>query len=145
MNNSALALILFFTLIGCGSDDDSVRRDNPFLIDPQVNFPINLNLPQFNDLNFPGGSAIITSQGIRGIIVYRLNDDLFTAFELSDPNHMPNGCSRMLVEGIEASCPCEDDENAYNIVTGQHKTMPNDYPMQAYRVEVTGNTIRITN
>lgn len=145
MKKIAIVFVLLLVAVSCGSDDDAIRQDNPFLIDPQVNFTINLNLPQFNDLNFPGGSAIITSQGIRGIVVYRLNDDLFTAFELSDPNHMPNNCSRMEVEGIEASCPCPNDENTYNIVTGQHKTMPNEYPMQAYRIVRDGNTIRISN
>ena len=145
MKKITLLFTLLFIIVGCGSDDDGARQDNPFLIDPQVNLTINLNLPQFNDLNFPGGSAIITNQGIRGIVVYRLNEDLFTAFELSDPNHQPNDCSRMEVSGIEASCPCPDDENTYNIVTGQHNTMPNDFPMQTYRITRDGNSLRITN
>ena len=145
MKKIALLVTFLFIIVGCGSDDDAIRRDNPFLIDPQVNLTINLNLPQFNDLNFPGGSAVVTSQGIRGIVIYRLNEDLFTAFELSDPNHVPNDCSRMEISGIEASCPCTNDENIYNIVTGQHTTMPEDFPMQAYSITQDGNILRIRN
>ena len=92
MKYIGIGIGLFFSLLGCGEDDDTLRQYNPYLIDPQVNTTINLNLPQYNDLNFPGGSSIITSQGIRGIVVYRLNEDLFTAFELSDPNHIPSEC-----------------------------------------------------
>ncbi|MDC1313202.1 hypothetical protein N8X76_04260, partial [Flavobacteriaceae bacterium] len=103
MKNIYCGMLLFFTLLGCGNDEDSLRQFNPYLIDPQVNTSINLNLPQYNDLKFPGGSAIITSQGIRGIVVYRLNEDLFTAYEITDPNHVPSNCSRMTINGIEAT------------------------------------------
>jgi len=145
IKNICIGIVLFFSFLGCGEDDDTLRQYNPYLIDPQVNITINLNLPQYNDLNFPGGSSIITSQGIRGIVVYRLNEDLFTAFELSDPNHIPSECSRMTINGIEASCPCLGEDNTYNIVTGEHKTIPTLYPMLGYRVERSGNTLRITN
>tara|TARA_B100000795_G_scaffold252721_1_gene222459 strand:- start:241 stop:690 length:450 start_codon:yes stop_codon:yes gene_type:complete len=145
MKNICIGIGLFFFLLGCGTDEDSLRQYNPYLINPQVNITLNLNLPQYNDLNFPGGSAIITSQGIRGIVVYRLNEDLFTAFELSDPNHIPSDCSRMTINGIEATCPCPNEDNTYNIVTGEHKTMPALYPMLGYRIERDGNTLRITN
>ncbi len=145
MKNVWAAILLLFTLLGCDTDDQSINQYNPYLINPQVNIIINLNLPQYSDLNFPGGSAIITSQGVRGIVVYRLNEDLFTAFELADPNHIANDCSRMTINGIEASCPCPNEDNTYNIVTGQHKTMPELYPMLGYRIERTGTTLRIIN
>ena len=145
MKNICIGVGLFFSLLGCGTDEDSLGQYNPYLINPQVNITLNLNLPQYNDLNFPGGSAIITSQGIRGIVVYRLNEDLFTAFELSDPNHIPNDCSMMTINGIEATCTCPNEDNTYNIVTGEHKTMPELYPMLGYRIDRSGNTLRISN
>ena len=115
MKNVWAAILLLFTLLGCDTDDQSINQYNPYLINPQVNIIINLNLPQYSDLNFPGGSAIITSQGVRGIVVYRLNEDLFTAFELADPNHIANDCSRMTINGIEASCPCPNEDKADNL------------------------------
>jgi hypothetical protein len=129
-------------LTACSSDDRN--PNNPYLISPIVNLQLNLNLPEYNPLNFPGNSIIITSQGIRGIVIYNIDNSQYAAFELSDPNHVPNDCSRMDVEGIEATCLCEDG-NRYNIVTGQHFTQPDMYPMQRYRANREGSILFITN
>lgn len=131
-------------LLSCSKDKEN-RDNNPNLLNPIVNLNLNLNLPEYNSLNFPGSSIIITQQGIKGIVVYNVNNDLYTAFELSDPNHIPSNCSRMTVEGIIATCPCEDDENSYDIVTGQHQTDQNLYPMQQYKAVRTGNNVQISN
>lgn len=136
--------LLLITLMACKSDDD-LNKDNPYLIDPLVNLNLNLNLPQYNPLKFPGNHLVITQQGIKGIVIYNVNNTLYTAFELSDPNHTPSNCSRMTIEGIIATCPCTTDLNKYDIVTGQHDTNENLYPMQQYRAVRTGDNIRITN
>tara|TARA_B100000949_G_C13912538_1_gene297413 strand:+ start:85 stop:513 length:429 start_codon:yes stop_codon:yes gene_type:complete len=136
-------LLLLITVFACKSDDDKLD-DNPYLTSPLVDLTLNLNLPEYNSLNFPSNSLVITRQGIRGVVIYNVDNTTYHAFELSDPNHVPNDCSRMEVDGIEATCPCDDD-NKYNIVTGQNITDPNRYPMQRYRAVRSGNTIRITN
>lgn len=137
--------IAFIALVSCKSDDNEVLDDNPFLNDPIVSLSLNLNLPQYNPLKFPGSSLIINQQGIRGIVIYNVNNDLYTAFDLADPNHIPNACSRMTIEGIEASCPCENDDNVYDIVTGQHKTNQNAYPMQQYFIQRSGDILQVSN
>lgn len=137
-------LLSLITLIACKSDDDKLD-DNPYLTSPLVNLNLNLNLPEYNQLKLPGNSLVITQQGIRGVVIYNVDNSTYHAFELSDPNHVPNNCSRMEINGIEATCPCENDMNKYNIVTGQNITDPSRYPMQRYRAERTGNTVRITN
>lgn len=137
-------LFVLLALLSC-KEDDEVNEDNPFLLDPLVDLRLNLNLPEYNSLNFPSGSVIIAQQGIKGIVIYNINNEQYSAFELSDPNHVPNSCSRMMVEDIIASCPCPDDSNSYNIVTGQPFENSGVYPMQAYRVVRSGNTIRVTN
>lgn len=125
-------------------DNDDRNPNNPYLVSPMINLQLNLNLPEYSPLNFPGNSIIITSQGIRGIVIYNIDNSMYAAFELSDPNHIPNDCSRMDVEGIEATCLC-DDGNRYNIITGQHFTQPDMYPMQRYRANREGNVIFVTN
>lgn len=145
MKIKLLSLVfLLFSLLSCG-DDDQPQNDNPFLIEPLVNITLNLDLPQFNGLNFPGNSVVISQQGIRGIIVYNVDNTLYTAFDLTDPNHAPNECSTMAVEGIIATCGC-DDGNSYDIVTGQHQQQDGDlFPLQQYRAIRTNNSIRISN
>ena len=76
------------------------------------------------------------------LIVTFFYSNQFFVYELSDPNHPPNDCSRMSINGIVASCPCSSDTNTYNIVTGQPMTGNGEFPMKAYRAERSGNIIR---
>ncbi len=140
---AALIIIVFF--FACkGDDNQNSNNNNPFLTIPIVSLNLNLNLPEYNPLKFPGNSVIITSQGIKGIVVYNINNELYTAFELSDPNHVPNSCSKMEIEGIIATCQCSD-ENKYDIVTGQHLDDQSLFPMQQYRAERTGDVVHVFN
>ena len=148
-NNKMLRyLIAFFLLVllaSCGKNDDGkVNDNNPYLTAPIVNLNLNLNLPEYNPLQFPGNYLILSQQGIKGIVVYNVNNSLYTAFDLSDPNHLPSNCSKMTLEGIIATCECGDG-NKYDIVTGQHQSNQQSYPMLAYRVLRNGNTVCITN
>lgn len=140
-----LLILLGFITLSCSKSDDKLDQ-NPFLTNPVVNLRLNLNLPEYNTLKFPG-SSVITGQGIKGIVVFCLSETQYIAFDLTDPNHVPSSCSRMEVNGPIATCPCENDENQYNIVNfGRHTTEPDvKYPMQQYRAERNGNNIIITN
>jgi hypothetical protein len=144
MKTLFVTLFLAILLVSC-KEDDSPRNNNPNLIDPVVNVTLNLNLPEYNPLKFPGNSIVLNGQGISGIVVYNINNDLYTALELSDPNHPTNNCSKMTVAGPIATCPCETDTNEYFITSGQHTTDENLYPMQPYYVIRTGDNIKITN
>ena len=139
-----LVIVMILLTFSC-SKDENRNDNNPNLINPLVSLNLNLNLPQYNALNFAGNSIIINQQGIKGIVVYNVNNEIYTAFELSDPNHLPSECSRMMIDGIVAKCPCQSDDNEYNIVTGKHRSQPNFYPMQQYFTERTGDNLRINN
>ena len=144
MKYTLLTLLIGILFTGCKSDDDQLQ-ENPNLFDPIVNFTLNLNLPEYNGLKFSGNSYIAQNQGIGGIVIYNVNNELYTAFDLSDPNHPPNDCSRMTVEGVVASCLCTTDENRYEIVSGQSQNNPDTYPMQQYRIVRNGNTLQVSN
>ena len=133
---------LFFTSLGCSSDDD--MRRNPYL--PPLNFSVNfdLSLPEYNQLNFPGNNFVTRNYGLNGIVIYNLNNDQYLAYELSDPNHIPQACSALIVEGIEAICSCEDG-NRYNIITGEQVAGTGEYALQFYRIVRTGNVLQISN
>jgi len=144
MKKKIIFLLLFIIVLACKSDDEQIN-DNPNLFIPVVNLNLNLNLPEYNPLKFPGSSLIINSQGVKGIVIYNVNNDLYTAFDLSDPNHLPSQCSKMTIEGIIATCPCTNDTNSYNIVTGLHADDETKYPMQQYRAERNGDNVRVYN
>lgn len=144
MKNKIFLLIITVLIISCSKSDDK-RERNPYLTDPLVSLNLNLNLPEYNPLRFPG-NYVITNQGIKGIVVYCVSEDLYLAFDLTDPNHAPNNCSRMEMNGVIASCPCESDDNTYYITSGQHISEPDTkYPMQQYRAERNGNSVIINN
>ena len=133
--------ILLF--ISCTSDDDEYRN-NPNLINLNFRIQLNLDLPEYNNLQFPGNSYTTYRNGIKGIVIYNINNTQYTAFELSDPNHPPSECSAMVVEGITAKCPCEDG-NEYNIVTGEMTKGTGQYSMKPYRIERRGTFIEVYN
>jgi hypothetical protein len=144
MKNLILFSLLIVLSLSCSKNDDQKER-NPYLTDPLVNLNLNLNLPEYNPLKFPGNS-IITSQGIKGIVIFCISDTQYLAFDLTDPNHVPSSCSRMEVNGPIASCPCTTDANEYFLTSGQHTTEPGaKYPMQQYRAERIGNSVVVTN
>lgn len=142
---NTIIIFLFATLfLACGSDDNNNNISNPYLTPPPVNLTLNLSLPEYNSLNFPGNSVVVSNQGIKGIVVSNLNGSIYYAFDLSDPNHSPNSCSRMEVNGGEATCQCED-ANKYSIITGQKINGQSPYTMLQYRAEREGDVIRVYN
>lgn len=138
-----IVLLLFTFLLAC--DDSDGRQQNPFLIDISFQVDLNTNLPQYSNLNFPSNYIIDNSLGIRGVIVYNLGNNQLVAYELADPNHELRPCSTLTVSGITASCPCEDDINTYNILTGQPQSGEGRYGLKAYRAVRSGSIVRVSN
>ncbi|WP_422349282.1 Rieske (2Fe-2S) protein [Flagellimonas sp.] len=138
-------LLLFF-LISCESD--STNR-NPYLQEVNFRFDLNLNLPLYNDLNNIGNPVYVGNNGVgtRGAFVMRTGLDTFFAFEASCPNHTPNSCSTMTIDGQNVTCSCEDF--TYSLFTGQQLNRPDDgtryYDLLFYRATQSGNVVTISN
>lgn len=142
MKKILLFLPVFILFMSCsGSDDD--YRNNPNLPDVNFNFQLNLNFAEYNDLQFPGNSFATYNYGVRGVVIYNINSSQYVAFELSDPNHPPNNCSGMIVDGVIATCGCDD--NQYNVITGELVEGDGDYTMKPYRVQRSGNMLEVYN
>lgn len=135
-------LVVAFTLGSCEPDDEI--RTNPYLTNISFRLDLNLNLPEYNNLNFPGNSYVTYNTGINGVVVYNINNTQYTAFELSDPNHQLSNCSRLTVQGIIATCSCGDG-NSYNILTGELSSGTGQYSLKPYRVRKSGNIIEVYN
>ncbi len=142
MNKTYILLFLTLGLVACDPDDKP--GNNPYLNDISFRLNINLNLPQFNSLNFPGNSYTTNTHGINGVVVYNINNTQYTAFELSDPNHPLSNCSRLTVQGIIATCSCGEG-NSYNIITGELSSGTGQFSLKPYRIRRSGNTIEVYN
>jgi hypothetical protein len=123
----------------------NISNQCSFLVDIDVFYEINLNLPQFNQLNFISNSVIIPNIGNGGIIVTNSGTG-FLAWDASDPNHISNpSCSTMsILGGIESLCNCQD-ENSYSLITGQSLNIALECSLKPYRVELNGNTLLISS
>lgn len=138
------ALLVFLLVLNSCSTNEDNRIDNPNLVDVSFRLLINLNLPEYNSLNFPGNSYSTYTTGINGVVVYNINNTQFTAFELSDPNHPLNECSTLRVEGVIAKCDCNDG-NSYNILTGELTNGSGQYTLKPYRVVKNGSELEVYN
>ncbi|MBS9462430.1 hypothetical protein KIM67_08415 [Flagellimonas sp. 389] len=138
--------ILLIFSVSCNSD--STNR-NPFLQEVNFRFELNLNLPLYNDLNNIGNPVYVGNSGVgtRGAFVIKSGLDTYVAFEASCPNHTPNNCSTMTIDGQNVVCSCEDF--TYNLFTGQQLDRPDDgnryYDLLFYRATQSGNIVTISN
>ena len=135
-------ILLTFTLLGCSPDEEI--RQNPYLPDLNFSFRLDLSLPQYNSLNFPGNSFVTRNYGINGVVIYNLNNDQYLVFELTDPNHPITECSFLEVKDTRATCNC-DDGNIYTIITGQQIAGGGQYSLKPYRVTRIGNVLEVSN
>ena len=140
------SLFLLILLVSC---DTQETNRNPFLQEIGFAFDLNLNLPQYSPLTNIGSSIYVGNQqvGTRGAFVTRVNFDTIRTFEASCPNHAPNDCSTMTINGSEVVCSCEDYR--YSLFTGQMLNRPDNgqrfYDMLEYRATFSGNTVIISN
>ncbi|MFD1161472.1 hypothetical protein [Hwangdonia seohaensis] len=135
-----LLILIIFTACSKNSDDKNCK----FLLDVSVNVTINLNLPQYNQLNSIGNSVYVANAGNGGVIVTNAGSG-FLAWDAADPNHTPTSCSIVSGSGLEGTCGCTD-ANKYSFVTGQpleNSTL--QCGLRNYRVEQNGNTLLIFN
>lgn len=141
-----LRILLFVFLVSCSNDQ---TNRNPFLQEIGFRFDANLNLPLYSPLTNTGSAVLVQSGGIgtRGVFIINTGFNQFRAFEASCPNHAPNTCSTMTLDGQVATCACEDYE--YSLFTGQQLNRPDDgnryYDMLEYRATFNGNIVSISN
>lgn len=139
-------LLLVLLILSC--DSDRPER-NPYIQEIGFRFDINLSLPLYSPLTNPGSPVYIGTQGVgnRGVFIINTGFDQFRVFEASCPNHPPNSCSTMQIDGQNAVCSCEDYE--YSLFTGQQFSPPDDgnryYNMLEYHAVQSGNSVVISN
>jgi len=141
-------LMIFLIIVVVSCSNEQTNR-NPFLQEIGFRFDANLNLPLYSPLTNTGSAVLVESAGAgtRGIFIINAGFNQFRAFEASCPNHAPNSCSTMVLDGQVAICECEDYQ--YSLFTGQQLNRPDDgkryYDMLAYRATFNGNVVTVSN
>lgn len=113
---------------------------------PNVHVSINLDLSStlYADLNIIGNHIYITG-GYRGIIVYRMSQDEFRAYERACPYDHHKDDARVVVEDngltmIDSTCL-----SRYLLLDGSVFEGPATRGLKAYRTHYTGNNLYISN
>jgi hypothetical protein len=132
-----LVPVICLLLLGCSKNNN--QNNCNFLLDLGVNLTVNLNLPEFSQLQFTGNAQRVNGQGNGGIIIARVGSETIRAWDAADPNHAFASCSVLEVNGLSAKCGC-DDANEYELLSGQNLgENPEPCTLLAYRVEAVGN------
>tara|TARA_B100000575_G_C22720557_1_gene433248 strand:- start:141 stop:572 length:432 start_codon:yes stop_codon:yes gene_type:complete len=133
--------IIIFLIIGCEKDINDSRCN--YLLDLDIYYEVNLNLPQNNDLNFISNSVYIPNIGNGGIIIVNSGTG-FLAWDAADPNQTNLPCSVLNISGLEATSNCAE-QNTYSLITGQSIGLALTCSLKPYRVEPSGNILIITS
>ncbi len=145
MRHSFLVTIfsLFVLIASSCSSDNNIGLNNPYIPNYSFSIEINMNLPMYNNLQYPSNAVLITTNGVgaNGVIIFNAGGT-YRAYEANCPNQYISACSRLEINGIKAICPCDNLE--YSLFTG----LPmgeGEYPMKPYRIEQNGSVLRVFN
>jgi nitrite reductase/ring-hydroxylating ferredoxin subunit len=109
----------------------------------QASFPpvtINLNYPQYQRLRLDGGYQYVDDVGMRGVIIYRLDETTYIAYErlcsFEDDAIVSVDGSGLFMKGCQST---------YDFSDGRPSGGPAFRPLLRYRTSLTGQTLVITD
>jgi nitrite reductase/ring-hydroxylating ferredoxin subunit len=143
MNRIVFGLLLMMLFFSCDKENNN-SNNNPYLPNYPFEVTINMSFPQYSSLAFPSSAVYVNSAGagIRGLIVFNAGSGNFLAYDAACPNQALSDCSTMIINSINAKCPCDDAQ--YSLFTGL--AAGKQYPMKTYRVQVIdAATIKVYN
>ena len=134
-------IICLILISGCAKNNIDNRCN--YLLNLDIYYEINLNLPQYSELNFISNSIYIPNVGNGGIIVVNSGSG-YLAWDAADPNRTNLPCSVLTISGLEATSNCAE-QNTYSLITGQSIGVALTCSLKPYRVESSGNILIISS
>ena len=134
-------IIGLLLISGCAKNNIDNRCN--YLLNLDIYYEINLNLPQYSELNFISNSVYIPNVGNGGIIVVNSGSG-YLAWDAADPNRTNLPCSVLTISGLEATSNCAE-QNTYSLITGQSIGVALTCSLKPYRVESSGNILIISS
>jgi hypothetical protein len=142
MKNFKIPVIVVGAFLLIQSTCDQNNQNIPYV---PVNFDINLNLPAYNSLNFPGEHLILQG-GSQGIIVYRYTIDEFVVLDQHATFDVALNC-KVTVEsdGITLSDADDCSESQWLILDGSVMQGPATLSLHRYRVNWNPPILHVYN
>jgi nitrite reductase/ring-hydroxylating ferredoxin subunit len=137
-----ILLLILVTFFSCEKNDTI-----DFLPKATVDVTLNLNLPQYQNLQIPTGWVYIEkgpNKGLQGILIQNTGlTPKYKAFERACPN---NDCNTPMIFDGSLRMKCSCDQSEYSIIDGSPQTSGNIHFAREYRVLVLNSTtLNITN
>jgi hypothetical protein len=136
-------IILALLLLGVISPScESNRRQ----IIPYVQVHIDLDLyAELGTLGI-GSTMVIPDEGYRGIVLYREDDMIFHAYDMTCteyPEHDAGVVRDTVFDGVYT---CPECDSRFVIINGAYPDSgPAEFPLVEYRTSIQGNLLLITN
>jgi hypothetical protein len=133
-------IIVFMLIIGC---DEEFQGDQI----PIADFPnivINLNLPEYKDLNLDRRSIYVDG-GLRGLIVYRENETSYIVFETTCSFQPNDACANVIVHSSTLYMTDACCGSIFNFPDGQPTGGPARLPLRQYEAFLVDNLLTITD
>jgi len=128
----------------------SCKKPSSSIPDTPVDFTIYLNDPLYRELRVVGNSITVTG-GHAGIIIYRLTESDFVAYDRLCPFEQKNTC-RLNATGDDLEYRCSCCNTPYLMIDGSGQSKADstfsgsEMLLKAYNTNFDGvNAIRITN
>ncbi len=120
------------------------NETNDLLPDVDVNFVIDMRLPKYQNLQFPGNWMYIDGEGINGILIVNKGgkSDPYKVFDRACPNNSCN--TKMEFDGrLKLKCSCDNIE--YSIYDGSPQDKKYTRFAREYKASQNSFYIHITN
>lgn len=134
--------VLILSLLFAFSCGEKENQGQGIIPNVYVNFTI---YPNTIDYIPPGGYEYYNDYGYRGIIIYRLDQFTFYAYERTCPFDPDKDCARVEVEtsGVIAVDSCCMSQ--YILLDGSPFSGPSALPLKQYHVQYDGSTLTVIN
>jgi Rieske Fe-S protein len=143
-------LILISLFSSCAKENTQANNPVPYVT---VNRQINIDNPQYIQLNQPGGYVYLDGEGYKGIVVIRDYADQFLAFDRACTYHPGAACAKLIMDksALNLICghydgndfePCCDSKFS---TQGAVNNGPATYPLKQYYVSQSGSVLSISN
>jgi Rieske Fe-S protein len=111
-----------------------------------VNVTININSSTYSSLATIGGVAYLTNVGYRGIMLYRLSNSSFMAYDRTCTYDLPDAGGIVYAEN-NGTAICPDCGSVYNLNNGSVNAGPTTIGLKVYNTSLNTSTgiLTITN
>ena len=142
MRNLRIPLVVVGAFLLLQSSCEQNNQNIPYV---PVNFDLNLNLPSYNSLNYPGEHLILQG-GSKGIVVYRYTTDEFVVLDRHSTFDVTQGCNVTVEsDGITLSDDNDCSNSKWLILDGTVMQGPATLSLHRYRTNWNPPILQVYN